>query len=82
LDLRKEVKRGWKNYIIKNSSANIIRMIKSSRIKLAEHVEHAVETRNLYEYSTGNGERKTPFDIPNADLKIILNCESAWTSFI
>jgi hypothetical protein len=46
------------------SSPNIIRMIKSRRMRWAGHVARLVETRNAYRMLVGKPERKRPLDRP------------------
>jgi hypothetical protein len=46
------------------SSPNIIRMIKSRRMRWAGHVARMRETRNVYRLLMGKPERKTPLGRP------------------
>jgi hypothetical protein len=63
---RDEVTGGWRklhNEELHNlySSPNIIRMIKSKRMRLAGHVAHIGEKRNAYRILVGKPEGNTPF---------------------
>jgi hypothetical protein len=54
------------------ASTNIVRVIKSRRIRLAEHVERMREVREAYSILVGRPEGKRPLGIPRRRLEIIL----------
>jgi hypothetical protein len=63
------------------SSPNIIRMIKSRRMRRAGNVARIVETRNAYRILVGKAEVKRPLGIPRRrwveNIKIVLR-EIRW----
>jgi hypothetical protein len=66
---REEVVRGWRglhNEELCNlyTSPNIIRVIKSRRMRWAEHVAHMGKIKNVYYILVGKPEWKTPFRSP------------------
>jgi hypothetical protein len=54
------------------ASPNIIRVIKSRRIRLAGHVAHMVHVRNACKILIGRPKRKRPGENLGIDGKIIL----------
>jgi hypothetical protein len=71
---RNEVIGGWRrlhNVELHNlySPANIIRIIKSRRMRLAGHVARIVEARNAYRILVGKAERKRPLKGPRLRWK-------------
>jgi hypothetical protein len=54
------------------SSPNIVRVIKSRRIRWAVHVERKEEWRNVYRVLVGKPEGKRPLGDPDVDERIIL----------
>jgi hypothetical protein len=53
-------------------SPNIVRVIKSSRMKLTEHVAHMGEGRGVYRVLVGNLRERVHWGDPGADRGIIL----------
>jgi hypothetical protein len=67
--LRRDEVIGWRklhNEGLHNlySSASIIRMIKSRKMRWAEHIEYMGQRRNAYMILVGKPERKIPLGIP------------------
>jgi hypothetical protein len=74
---RDEVTREWRKLHIEElhdlySSPNIIRMIKSRRMRLMGHVARMGERRGANRILVGNIEGKGPLGRPGADERIIL----------
>ena len=54
------------------SSPNIVRVIKSRRMRGTGHVARMVERRGVYRLLVGNPEGKRPLGRPGVDRKVIL----------
>jgi hypothetical protein len=68
------VARGWRrlhNEELHNlyASPNIIRMIKTRRMRWTGHVEHMVEMRNAYNILVGKSEGRRPLERPTRRRK-------------
>ena len=56
------------------SSSNIVRMIKSRRMKWAGHLTHMGERRDVYRVLVGKPEGKRPLGRPRRRWRIVLRC--------
>ena len=56
------------------SSPNIVWMIKSRRMRRAEHVAYIGERRGIYRVLVGKPEGKNHLEDPGIDGRIILRC--------